>query len=101
MRVGKPQAWLRYDTSLASLVYLDRANLRPMPPRWLHHLAAGAQLGGGFELQLSARNLTDQRVAEVAVRGAPSGTGTAAVADFIGYPLPGRSYFASLVWRQS
>ncbi len=100
LRVGNERLALTYDTSLASRVYLDRANLRPLPSRSLHHLTL-ALTHRGFALGLSVRNLTNLRAQEVAVPGAQENTGVSKVADFLGYPLPGRSFFASLTWRST
>ncbi|MFN8588717.1 MAG: TonB-dependent receptor [Candidatus Eisenbacteria bacterium] len=61
--------------------YLDPINFRRVPQRTL----AGASVSheqGRLRLTLEGRNLTDRRVQDVA-----------------GYPLPGRSVFASCEWR--
>ena len=56
--------------------YLDRANRQPVPARRLHNLGAGTSLARGrLRLTAEVRNLTDDRVQDVAA-----------------YPLPGRSY---------
>lgn len=56
--------------------YLDRANRQPVAARRLHNLGAGASLARGtLRLTAELRNLTDDRVQDVAA-----------------YPLPGRSY---------
>jgi iron complex outermembrane receptor protein len=96
-----------YEADLASSDYLDLGRERLMPGRLLH--AAGVRLslrgvralGGDARLTLEGRNLADVRTGTVALAPATSGlTQTpVAIADFFGYPLPGRSLFATLEWR--
>lgn len=69
------------DADLTGGDYLDSGDTVGLPPRLL--VGAGAQLGwvdGPAQLVFSARNLGDSRVA-----------------DLVGFPLPGRSFFVSLV----
>lgn len=94
-----PRAYgLRYELIFASLTYLDRANLRPAPARLLHDIAAHAELGRGFGIKLSVTNLTDTLREDVPVPGTAERARVAKV-DFLGYPLPGRAWFAALLWR--
>ncbi len=59
--------------------YLDRANYREVSARALHNLGLTVALGSKATLTLEGRNLTDNRITDV-----------------LGFPLPGRSYFATV-----
>ena len=90
---------LRYEASFASQAYLDRANLRPLPPRLLHDVVIDILLPWPVTtLRLTAHNLTNLMHETVAVRGAVGGVGVSKVADVMGYPLPGRTFFLSWIW---
>jgi iron complex outermembrane receptor protein len=96
-----------YEADYASPDYLDLGRERMMPARLLQ--AAGVRvtlrelrgLAGALRVSLEARNLADVRVGYVPLVPAQAGlTQTpVAIADFFGYPLPGRSLFATLEWR--
>ncbi|MBX2798444.1 MAG: TonB-dependent receptor [Myxococcales bacterium] len=89
----RAERWqLLTDGSLTSGTFVDRANLVPQPPRALWG-ATARWLGPGLQLELDVRNLLDHIVATVPRdplvddgQSAP-----AAVTDFLGYPLPGRT----------
>jgi iron complex outermembrane receptor protein len=68
--------------SYTSRTFLDAANLQSTPSRLFIGLELDLALGAGLSLGITAENLLDQRTQ-----------------DFQGYPLPGRSVFASLQWR--
>jgi len=94
---------LKSRLAYASQSFLDPANLHPLPPR----LLLGAELWlrpwreRGPALLLEVSNLLDARVAEVELtRGGllDPATVPAAIADFAGYPLPGRTAYAALIW---
>ena len=80
-RVGLdlPLGTVHYEFSRESRHFLDRANLRTVPVRTLHHVGGRVPLRGGIALSWALRNLRDNRVA-----------------DLWGYPLPGRSYALSI-----
>jgi iron complex outermembrane receptor protein len=94
-----------YELDFAGADYLDLGRERLMPARLLH--AAGVRVtlhtrrGGTWRLALEGRNLGDLRVAHVPLRPPQNGLSATpvAVADFFGYPLPGRSFLATLDWR--
>jgi iron complex outermembrane receptor protein len=94
-----------YELDFAGADWLDLGRERLMPARLLH--AAGVRVTlrsrrrGSFRLTLEGRNLGDLRVAWVPLRPPPNGLSATpvAVADFFGYPLPGRSFLATLEWR--
>jgi outer membrane receptor protein involved in Fe transport len=76
---GFSSSLLHYEYSGESRHFLDRANLRPVPRRKLHSIGARVNLKDGIAFSAEIRNLSNNRVA-----------------DIWGYPLPGRSYFATL-----
>ena len=80
VRVGWQRGALRLGASLDHLGdnFLDPANRRPVPDRTLIGALATIPVGRTVRLSVEGRNLGDRRVADVG-----------------GYPLPGRSVFAS------
>ena len=68
-----------YEISRESRHFLDRANLRPVVARALHGAGARIQVAAAMQLTLEVKNLTDNQAA-----------------DLWGFPLPGRSFFASV-----
>jgi iron complex outermembrane receptor protein len=89
------------DFTFASSNFLDAGNVSEVPPRKL--VGAGVKLEivprllVGFEV----KNLTDERVEYIELSPPPSPDLTRApraIADFFGYPLPGRSFYASVEW---
>jgi outer membrane cobalamin receptor len=98
LRLGPEWMALGYELSFASLTYLDRANLRPVPQRLLHNLSlTWEQAATGLSASLWLRNLFNQRSEQVPLPGGRTGTTT--LVDFLGYPMPGRSIFAGVSWR--
>ncbi len=101
--VGTPRLQLRYELSLTSRIFLDAANLRPTPAHALHNAFLQLDLSTlgtrGLSLRASLFNITDARSARFALRGAPLGHATSYLADFRYAPLPGRTWFTSLLWR--
>lgn len=80
-RLNLPFAGLFHRFQYQSRQSLDRANVRWAPARRSHDAGASFPLGA-FRLTLEARNLRDERQQ-----------------DYIGYPQPGRSFWAVLDWR--
>lgn len=79
----------------------DRANFDRVPARRL--VGAGIKLAPrrGLLIALEAKNLTDARVESIDLDPAPRPDLTRvdrAVADFLGYPLPGRALYLTLDW---
>ena len=107
---GRPQheAGLRVDGSrrLGSLAlsawgeltlvggnYLDAGNLEELPPRRLVGVGARIGFGDRGSLALDVKNLFDTRVHAVTL---PDGRDVdRALADVLGYPLPGRSFLVT------
>jgi outer membrane cobalamin receptor len=74
---------LSYEYHRIGSNYLDPANQTRVPARDLHNLALRWDLfGSGASFTIEGRNLTDNRVSDVS-----------------GFPLPGRSYFVTLGYR--
>lgn len=93
-----PHATLRYETMLVSQMFLAAGDQRPIPTRVFHDLFLDMPLwNNAWVAHFTIRNLTNRTHENVRVLGGV--TGVAKVADFIGYPLPGRSFFASLTWH--
>ncbi|MGE0547692.1 MAG: TonB-dependent receptor plug domain-containing protein [Kofleriaceae bacterium] len=89
------------DTSWHSTSFLDPASLGRVPGRALVGAGARCELGWGTALAVSVANLTDLRITELPLDPPPSPTFTGAptaLTDVAGFPLPGRSYYASLEW---
>lgn len=98
-----PEDWnLRYELGLASVLYLDRANLRPVGTRWSHDVLGTARLfETDFWAKAAVHNLLNVRTSAVTLAGAGDEALTTSRADYLGYPLPGRTFFVSLLWRMS
>jgi iron complex outermembrane receptor protein len=89
VRVG---AWV--DLALVSGNYLDEGNLEEVPPRRLVGAGVRAVLDERIALSLDVKNLFDARVHEVPLPG--GGHVDRALADVLGYPLPGRSFLVTV-----
>ncbi|GBD26357.1 Vitamin B12 transporter BtuB [bacterium HR30] len=92
---GRPQqeAYLRLGTSIHSVHpyyefnfvsgnYLDQANFDRVPSRAIHTIGLRYAWSEALEFGAQLRNLTDNQIADVG-----------------GFPLPGRSIFATVTWR--
>lgn len=89
-----------YDLNVFSQAYRDAANLIPIPKRTLHGtgLTSALPWGKGWSLSAEVQNFTDVRTALVTT-SAVDGPQRGAIADFAGYPLPGRSFFVTLAYK--
>ncbi|EDM75911.1 TonB-dependent receptor [Plesiocystis pacifica SIR-1] len=88
-RVGYELEWIAGTT-------LDLSGRVELPPRLLHGLSASLRLADRVELGLSVRNLSDQRRVVIDPSEGPPTPYPAALSDFIGYPIPGRSVWGTL-----
>ena len=81
------------DVTFASGNFLDEGNVNEVPAR--SFVGAGVKLvpAPGVTATVVVRNLFDETVEDVP---GPSGSIPRAVADVLGYPLPGRAFYASL-----
>jgi iron complex outermembrane receptor protein len=101
-RVGPARFGVDLDVVAGN--FLDPANRQETPARTLLGATAGVApaWAAGLSLDVTLRNLLDARTESVPVRPAPPG-GLAEtvqpIADYAGFPLPGRSVFATLRYR--
>lgn len=83
--------------------YWDATNWYPAPPR--NHLGLFARAGlpaAGLSLELNWMNLTNNIVQVVdrnPLNASDPSQIVTAITDFVGYPLPGRTWFLQLTWR--
>lgn len=77
--------------------FLDPSGRYELPPRSIWGLGAGLSFRGA-SLDLSVRNLFDKRSVMIEAAGlqGPAQFYPAPISDYLGYPLPGRSLWASL-----
>ena len=99
--LGGGWRWLgaRWSASGSSQSYLDRRELRPLPARMLHDLEITLRPPIDWEpsLTLSLHNVFDNRVHSVSLPdGGRQREVPAAIADYLGYPLPGRAFYLTL-----
>jgi len=92
-RVGGVDLGAFVDVTFASGNFLDEGNVNEVPARAF--VGAGLKLvpAPGVTATVVVRNLFDETVENVP---GPSGPIPRAVADVLGYPLPGRAFYASL-----
>jgi vitamin B12 transporter len=87
------------DASYQAGSFLDEANLAAVPARLLFGAGCKLEVGGGLAVALEVKNLTDDRVETVPLDPPPRpdlAEVPRAVADFAGYPLPGRAAYLRL-----
>jgi len=70
---------VRYELSREGAQFLDSANLRVVPARFVHSTSAKRHIWSGGEMKVEVRNFTNDQVV-----------------DLWGHPLPGRSLFITL-----
>lgn len=91
---GPARATLFADIEAQGGFFFDTANRLAVPPRAF--AGAGVTLGAarapGFTLTVEAKNLLDHRTETIEEGGRER---TAAVQDYLGYPLPGRAVYAT------
>ncbi|MEZ4381690.1 MAG: TonB-dependent receptor [Nannocystaceae bacterium] len=87
---------LSYSVESIAGTFLDAAERVAVPPRTLHGCGVALTLADRLHLTVELRNLLDRRTTTwlPPIRGATPLT--VPISDFIGYPLPGRSLWASL-----
>ncbi len=89
---------LSYHPQYQSPIFLDPDNRLALPQRLLHDLdLTFFSRSSGLHLRLRGTNLSNTQSARVALPGGL--TGVATHGDYLGYPLPGRSIFASIGWK--
>ncbi len=95
------QVWteprLLYTADIIGGTRLDPSGRLVSPTRVLQGVGAQVQLDGRVHLAVEVRNLLDVRTGTVVVRDvAGARPRSRGIADFIGYPLPGRSVWGSV-----
>lgn len=85
-----------YTVDVLAGSFLDTAGRLQLPPRVLQGAGAELHLYDRVHLLVEIRNLLDVRTATVALPVAGARPHSVPIADFIGYPLPGRSVWGSL-----
>jgi iron complex outermembrane receptor protein len=91
-----------YEARANAGMFADAANEIAIPLRLYHALGVRARLTPRWTTTVEVKNLTDQRE-ELLVRpnsACPPAGCPQAIADFGGYPLPGRAWFATLTWKE-
>ena len=98
---------LYYEMAYTGEVWWSPQNFADgyFPPRALHALGASA---GPFEhipftFTFEIRNLADLRVVDLPMTGVASTNGrtsAAPLSDFLGYPLPGRAFYATVSFQR-
>ena len=84
---------LIYGLSFTDGVYTDPQNQRRQAVRLLHSLSGRVDLAKGLQVTVDVQNLLDTKTQRVLLNPLdPEGPkGPRAVADYVGYPLPGRT----------
>lgn len=105
-RVGQPTGARQLDLRSFSTYewisgnFLDPSGRYEIPPRSIWGLGVGMSFFG-FSLDLTVRNLLDNRSAMIQAGGlqGPKQFYPAPISDYLGYPLPGRSFWVSLRYQ--
>jgi iron complex outermembrane receptor protein len=87
---------LLYTVDLASGTFLDPSARYEIPTRVIHGLGAELHLRRRIHVGCEVRNLVDTRVTTWTPPVGSVGELPVPLADFIGYPLPGRSVWATV-----
>jgi vitamin B12 transporter len=85
-----------YTIDVVAGTFLDTAGRLGLPPRVLQGAGVELHLDDRVHVAVEVRNLLDVRTATVVLPVAGARPRSMAIADFIGYPLPGRSVWGSL-----
>jgi iron complex outermembrane receptor protein len=97
-RLGGVELGIWTDATLVSSNFLDAGNTNELPARRLLGVGVRGAPRAGWIVTLEAKNLLDERVERIDLVPAPRPdleTIPRAVSDFLGYPLPGRAFYAS------
>lgn len=95
-------ARLEWTSSWDSPFYADRRNQYVYPERWLHDLVVTytPEFYSALTLSIELRNITNERVGYTEIRnGGKYQSVPRPVSDYRGFPLPGRTVYATLTWR--
>jgi vitamin B12 transporter len=96
---GPVAMWI--DGSWQDETFLDQANLQPIPARLLVGVGTRVEIVANVGVSFTIANLANVRTEQLALNPAPRPDLTSVatpLADYFGYPLPGRSYYLALDW---
>jgi vitamin B12 transporter len=94
-RVGlEPRGF--YELEWIAGTFLDLSGRVELPPRLLHGLGASLRVADRVEFAIEGRNLANMLRAVIEPAFGPATPYPAAISDFIGFPLPGLSVWATL-----
>ena len=96
---GIISAW--FDSSWQGETFLDQASLQRIPARFLLGTGVRVEVVAHLGVSLSVANLADVRVEQLPLVPPPRpglDSVPTALADYAGFPLPGRSYYLALDW---
>jgi vitamin B12 transporter len=85
-----------YTVELIASSFLDPSGRFEVPTRAIQGLGAEVHIARQVHVAIEARNLLDVRTSTVTIPLAEPARVIAPIADFLGYPLPGRSVFAQI-----
>ena len=91
------------DVAVTTGNMLDAAGLSQVPARQLVGAGIKLEVVPGLLVSLKGKNLLDQRVEQIVLDPPPRPDLTRvprAVADFFGYPLPGRAFYLTAEWQR-
>ncbi len=87
---------MAYTVELVARTFLDPSGRYVLPPRALQTIGVQMNVARRVLVAIDIRNLLDVRTTTVEIPVADARPAPVAIADFIGYPLPGRSVWASV-----
>lgn len=85
-----------YELEWIAGSFLDLSGRVELPPRFVHALGVSLRVADRVELSLEGRNLGNPLDAVITPDYGPSTPYRAAISDFIGFPLPGLSAWATV-----
>jgi iron complex outermembrane receptor protein len=85
-----------YELEWIAGTYLDLSGRVELPPRWLHAAGLALRVADRVELTIEGRNLSNRLSSTIAAQVGPRTPYPAPISDFIGFPLPGLSVWATL-----
>lgn len=85
-----------YELEWIAGTFLDLSGRVELPPRLLHGIGASLRVADRVELSIEGRNLANMLRAVIEPAFGPATPYPAAISDFIGFPLPGLSVWATL-----
>lgn len=87
---------LAYTVEIVARTYLDPNERYVLPPRLLQGLGLELHVAQRVHVGFEVRNMLDARTSTVTLPIAAQRPSVVPIADFIGYPLPGRSLWGTL-----